>query len=100
MGERRSTSWRSRTATSRTSRSTLEAAMTIDDATLFLPIRDLAQRIRKKEVSPVALAELSLARLDKVGAQAHAVVRTLRDRALTAARPDARRLARGPDRGV
>jgi len=74
--------------------------MTIDDATLFLPIRDLAQRIRKKEVSPVALAELSLARLDKVGAQAHAVVRTLRDRALTEARQAERDIAAGHYRGL
>jgi aspartyl-tRNA(Asn)/glutamyl-tRNA(Gln) amidotransferase subunit A len=74
--------------------------MTIDDATLFLPIRDLAQRIRTKEISPVALAELSLARLDKVGAQTHAVVRTLRDRALTEARQAERDIAAGHYKGM
>jgi len=72
----------------------------IDAAILFTPIRDLAVRIRKKEISPVALAELSLTRLEQIGAKTHAVVRVLRDRALMEARQAERDIAAGHYKGM
>ena len=35
--------------------------------TLALPVRDLSEKIRTKEISPVALTQASLDRLEMVG---------------------------------
>jgi len=72
----------------------------MDDTLLFKPIRELAAMLRRREVSPVELAELSLRRLETVGPKLNAVVRTLRDHALLEAREAERQLARGEVHGL
>jgi len=49
---------------------------------LFLPIRELSERIRARKLSPVALTELSLDRLKRIGGKFNAVVTVMRDSAI------------------
>ncbi len=72
----------------------------MDETLLFEPVRELAKRIRRKQVSPVELTELSLRRLKSLGHRTNAVVRVLRDRALLEARQAEREIASGHDRGL
>lgn len=65
----------------------------------FTPIRRLAAELRAGEVSPVALAETALERLETLGSRLNAVITLTRDRALEAARRAERELAAGQDRG-
>jgi aspartyl-tRNA(Asn)/glutamyl-tRNA(Gln) amidotransferase subunit A len=53
-----------------------------DGDLLFLPIRQLAARLRARAVSPVALAEASLSRLDTIGRAHNAVVTLMRESAM------------------
>ena len=70
------------------------------DATLlFRPIRELALLLRRRERSPVELAELSLHRLETLGPRLNAVVRVLRDQSLIEARQAEREIASGHSRG-
>jgi len=71
----------------------------LDAATLFTPIRDLGVRIRGKQLSPVALAALSLARLELLGSQYNAVVTLMRDSALAEARAAEKEINNGHYRG-
>ena len=72
----------------------------MDDAALFLPIRELAARLRRKQLSAVELAELSLRRLETLGARTHAVVHVLRERAMLEARDAQREIGAGHHRGL
>ena len=65
----------------------------------FRTIRELGADLRAGRVSPVALAESYLERLDTVGRRLNAVVTLTRERALEQARRAERELAAGRDRG-
>lgn len=64
-----------------------------DPGTLFLPVRELAARLRRREFTSVELTEASLARLESLGQRFNAVVTVMRDSALAAAREADRLLA-------
>ena len=70
-----------------------------DSGLLFTPIRELAARLRAKQVSPVELAELSLSRLETIGPRYNAVVTITRERALAEARQAEKELKAGHVRG-
>lgn len=72
---------------------------TLDDV-LFWPIVDLASLVRRRLVSAVELAELSLARLEQHNPRLNCVVTILRERALAEARERDRELAAGRYRGL
>ena len=72
----------------------------IDDATFFLPVRELAARIRARKLSPVELATGCLDRLEKLGPRYNAVVTVMRDAALAEARRGEREIAAGKYRGL
>jgi aspartyl-tRNA(Asn)/glutamyl-tRNA(Gln) amidotransferase subunit A len=71
-----------------------------DDTTFFLPVRELAARIRAKKISPVELTTGCLARLEKLGPRYNAVVTVMRESALADARRAEKDLAAGRDRGL
>jgi aspartyl-tRNA(Asn)/glutamyl-tRNA(Gln) amidotransferase subunit A len=66
---------------------------------LFLPIRELGNRIRTKAVSPVALAEASLSRLETLGPNYNAVVTIMGESAMAEARLAESEIAAGKYRG-
>ncbi len=78
--------------------------MALDESVFFLSVRDLSARIRAKRLSPVALAEGYLERLERIGPKLGAVVTVTRERALQEARAaEAEILAdkwRGPLHGI
>ena len=61
------------------------AQESIGDDILYAPIRDLAERLRTRRLSPVALTEAYLDRLQKIGPRLNAVVVRDFDRARAAA---------------
>jgi len=71
---------------------------------VFVPLRELGERVRTRRVSPVALAELFLERLERLGPRYNAVVTITRDRALAQARRAEAEIAarryRGPLHGI
>ena len=67
---------------------------------LFQPIRKLAKQLRERTLSPVALAEASLARLERLGPRYNAVVTLMRESALREARAAEAELKAGKVRGV
>jgi aspartyl-tRNA(Asn)/glutamyl-tRNA(Gln) amidotransferase subunit A len=67
---------------------------------VFTTLRDLARRVREREVSPVALAEIFLDRLERLGPRYNAVVTVTRARALETARRAERDIATGRHRGL
>ena len=71
---------------------------------VFRPLRELADAVRERRVSPVALAETFLDRLERLGPRYNAVVTLTRDRALTEARRAEGEIAvgrwRGPLHGI
>jgi aspartyl-tRNA(Asn)/glutamyl-tRNA(Gln) amidotransferase subunit A len=69
------------------------------DEALSATIAEVAPLIEKRKLSPVALAEASLARLEKEGRALNAVAAVLRDRALSEARAVEKDLAAGKKRG-
>ena len=71
----------------------------VDPGALFLPIRDLAKRIRARELSPVALTEASLERLERLGPRYNAVVSLMRESATVEALQAEREIAAGRVRG-
>jgi len=71
----------------------------LDDSVYFLPVRELAARIRARKLSPVALAEGVLDRLERIGPRFNAVVTLMRDSALTEARAAEAEIAAGRTRG-
>ncbi len=70
-----------------------------DDRVLFTPVRELAAGLRAGRLSPVALAEASLARLDTVGRSLNAVVTLMRESALAEARQAETEIRAGRWRG-
>ena len=72
----------------------------IDDATHFLPVRELAARIRARRLSPVELTTGCLERLERLGPKYNAVVTVMRETALAEARQAEKEIASGHDRGL
>jgi aspartyl-tRNA(Asn)/glutamyl-tRNA(Gln) amidotransferase subunit A len=66
---------------------------------VFLPVRELAEAVRARQVSPVALAEAFLDRLERLGRRYNAVVTVTRERALAQARRAESEIAAGGWRG-
>jgi aspartyl-tRNA(Asn)/glutamyl-tRNA(Gln) amidotransferase subunit A len=71
----------------------------ITEDVLYSSVRELATRIRKKEISPVALTEAYLERLEKIGPKLGAVVTVTRDLALQEAKAAEREIQSGKYRG-
>ncbi|HET6230803.1 MAG TPA: amidase [Longimicrobiaceae bacterium] len=67
--------------------------------TLFLPVSELAERVRTRQIDPVDLAEAYLARLESIGPRLNAVVTVTRERALREARAARGEIAAGRYRG-
>ena len=72
----------------------------IDDTTFYLPVRELAARIRAKKLSPVELTTGCLDRLETMGPKYNAVVTLMRESALAEARRAEKDIASGKDRGL
>lgn len=67
---------------------------------LFTPVLELASRIRSKRLSPLALVEASLERLDSLGRKLNAVVTLAGQDAVAEAREAERDIAAGRVRGI
>ena len=65
----------------------------------YLTLRDVAELIRRKKISPVELTNAVLARIDRVEPKVHAFVTLTRERALDAARAAEREIMGGRYRG-
>jgi aspartyl-tRNA(Asn)/glutamyl-tRNA(Gln) amidotransferase subunit A len=74
-------------------------AFEISDDILYTSVRDLAAQIRAKRLSPVALTEAYLDRLDKLGPKLGAVVTVTRELALKEAGDAEREIQAGRYRG-
>lgn len=72
----------------------------LGDDILFAPIRELAERLRTRRLSPVALTEAYLERLQKIGPRLNAVVTLMRESALTEARAADAQIRQGKYRGL
>lgn len=70
------------------------------DEAVFAPVRALAEGVRTRRLSPVALAELFLERLERLGPRYNAVVTLTRDRALAEAHRAEREIGAGRYRGL
>ena len=70
------------------------------DDVLFWPLVDIADLVKRRLVTAVELAELSLARLEKANARLNCVVTLLKDRAMAQARELDKELAAGRYRGI
>jgi aspartyl-tRNA(Asn)/glutamyl-tRNA(Gln) amidotransferase subunit A len=66
---------------------------------LFVPVRELSELVRTRQVRPVELAELYLDRLERVGPRYNAVVTVMRGHALAQARRAEGEIAAGRWRG-
>lgn len=71
----------------------------LDDTTAFQSVRELAARLRSRQLSPVALAEGFIDRLERLGPRYNAVVTLMRDQGLEDARRAEREIAGGRYRG-
>lgn len=71
-----------------------------DEILTYLPVRDLATRIRTRKLSPVALTEQCLHRLETLGPRLNAVVTVMRASALVEAREAESQIRAGRYRGV
>ena len=71
----------------------------LDEGFYFLPVRELGARIQRRQLSPVALAEGCLDRLEKTGPRLNAVVTVMRESALAEAHAAEREIATGRYRG-
>lgn len=67
---------------------------------LFAGIRELARRIRTRELSPVELAEAYLQRAETIGARLNAFAVVTRERALRESRAAEKEIAAGRYRGI
>ena len=70
------------------------------DSPIFMPIRDLGELVRTREVSPVELAEIFLGRLERIGPRYNAVVTVTRERAMEQARRAEGEIAAGDYKGL
>ena len=66
---------------------------------VFLPVRELAERVRTRQVSPVALTRLFLDRLERLGPRYNAVMTLTADLAEPQAQEAEREIAAGHYRG-
>ncbi len=66
---------------------------------VFASIRELSERVRSRELSPVALTALYLDRLERLGPRYNAVVTVTRERALAQAQQAEAEIAAGHNRG-
>jgi len=71
----------------------------ITEDVLYAPVRELGDLVRARRISPVALTEAYLARLDKLGPKLGAVVTITRDLALKEAKAADREIRAGRYRG-
>jgi aspartyl-tRNA(Asn)/glutamyl-tRNA(Gln) amidotransferase subunit A len=71
----------------------------VTEDTLYLSVRELAAEVRARRLSPVALAEAYLDRLDKLGPKLGAVVTVTRELALDEARAAEKEVNAGTYRG-
>src|SRR5262245_26449889 len=71
----------------------------MDTGTFFLPVRELAARVRARRLSPVDLATGCLDRLETIGPKYNAVVTVMRESALAEARRAEKEIAAGKYRG-
>ncbi|MBN2334197.1 amidase [Candidatus Bathyarchaeota archaeon] len=67
---------------------------------VFTPVRELSDKIRRGEASPVELAETFLGRLEKYGPVLNSVVTLTRERALKQARKAEDEIKKGKHRGA
>jgi aspartyl-tRNA(Asn)/glutamyl-tRNA(Gln) amidotransferase subunit A len=72
----------------------------IDDATYYLPVRELAARIKAKKLSPVELTTGCLERLETLGPKYNAVVTVMRETALAEARQAEKDIGGGRYKGL
>jgi len=70
-----------------------------DDAVFFLPVRELATRLRARKLTSHDLTAGCLDRLERLGSKYNAVVTLMRDSALEEARAADREIAAGKHRG-
>jgi aspartyl-tRNA(Asn)/glutamyl-tRNA(Gln) amidotransferase subunit A len=75
-------------------------AQDITEDILFAPIRDLAERLRTRRLSPVALTEAYLDRMQKLGHRLNAIVTIMRESALREARAAEDEIRQGKYRGL
>lgn len=73
--------------------------MTLEESLFFLPVSELGRRIRAKQLSPVALTEGYLERLERIGPKLGAVITVTRDLALKEAKAAEAEIAAGKWRG-
>jgi aspartyl-tRNA(Asn)/glutamyl-tRNA(Gln) amidotransferase subunit A len=73
--------------------------VSIPDATLYLSLAELAERVRTRQLDPVELAEAYMDRLQRFGPDLGALVTVTRDRALMEARQARDEIAAGRYRG-
>ena len=66
---------------------------------VFLPVRELSERVRTRQVSPVALTRLFLDRLERIGPRYNAVVTLTADLAQKQAQDSEREIGEGRYRG-
>jgi aspartyl-tRNA(Asn)/glutamyl-tRNA(Gln) amidotransferase subunit A len=71
-----------------------------DETLFFTPIRDLALKIRRNELSPVDLTAACLARLETTGRKLNAVATLMRESAMAEARQAEREIRRGRYRSL
>src|SRR5262249_53718106 len=71
----------------------------VSESPIFAPVRKLAALVRARRLSPMALAETFLGRLERLGPRYNAVVTLTRDRAMAQAREAEREIAAGRYRG-
>jgi aspartyl-tRNA(Asn)/glutamyl-tRNA(Gln) amidotransferase subunit A len=76
------------------------AQESVGDDILFAPIRDLAERLRTGRLSPVALTEAYLDRLQRIGTRLNAIVTLMRESALREARAADEEIRAGRYRGL
>ena len=69
-------------------------------APVFLPVREMGGLLRRRQASPVELAELFIDRLETLGPRYNSVVTVTRDRALAEARAAEKEIASGCYRGA
>ena len=69
--------------------------MTLEESDFFLSVQQLSQKIKSRQISPVALTEGYLERLERIGPKLGAVVTVTRDLALSEAKAAEAEIAAG-----
>ncbi|HMF18077.1 MAG TPA: amidase [Gemmataceae bacterium] len=71
----------------------------ISEETLYLPVRELGNRIRTRKLSPIPLTEAYLTRLEKLGPKLGALITLMRESAMKEARAADQEIRAGRYRG-